>query len=104
MTELMKEMATLLDEAVAAAPRLKWNRLPPVLANVADPTVQSYMGDDGTWLMTVVSFDIEAQGFPPGSRGYDGAGSCKACVIHFTRDLAERIFKIAEAACAKDAL
>ena len=61
----------------------------------ADPTMVAYQGTTEGWGFSVVSFDIEPQGFPPGSRGYDGAGVHDGTVIRLTRELAERAFKLA---------
>jgi len=53
----------------------------------------------------IFEFDIEDQGFPPGSMGYDGAVTSKdlggiggALIVHLPRALAEKAFKAAEKA------
>lgn len=50
------------------------------------------------WRVLVVEFDIEDQGFPPGSKGYDGTAVkssmlCIETVMRLTRELAELAFK-----------
>lgn len=50
------------------------------------------------WIFLVVEFDIENQGFPPGSKGYDGTATDlrRVGIIHLTRELAEELFLAAE--------
>lgn len=50
------------------------------------------------WLFLVVEFDIEPQGFPPGSKGYDGTASNmkKGAIIRLTTELAREAFLAAE--------
>lgn len=60
---------------------------------------EAYLGTIGPWRATVVSFNIEPQGFPKGSRGYDGAVNNykRGVVCRMTREIAERVFKAAAA-------
>jgi hypothetical protein len=44
------------------------------------------------WRLLVVEFDIEDQGFPPGSKGYDGTAAKGATIIRLTRELSELAF------------
>jgi hypothetical protein len=75
-----------LDEAIAAA---KWERLD----NLQE--ARCYQGRTERWQISVVAFDIEPQGFPKGSLGYDGAASSmsEGLVLRLTREQAERAFK-----------
>lgn len=58
---------------------------------------RAFMASNERWTITVVEFDIEYQGFPPGSKGYDGMVRKDATIVHMTREVAERIFKKAAA-------
>jgi len=49
-----------------------------------------FRGSHEAWTFTVCDFSIEAQGFPKGSRGYDGAAAKPGMAVHLTRELAER--------------
>ena len=54
------------------------------------------------WHFVMVSFSIENQGFPKGSRGYDGTISRdgtltrRGAFVRMTREMAEEVYKIAE--------
>jgi hypothetical protein len=50
------------------------------------------------WLFLVVEFDIEDQGFPPGSKGYDGTASNfkEGKVVRLTTELAREAFLVAQ--------
>lgn len=69
-------------------------------ATKEDPTADLWKGISKGWTFSVCSFDIEPQGFPAGSRGYDGAGSYLSeggsLVIHLPRDLAELGYQLAK--------
>jgi len=86
-----KELALILE----MLPKLKWEVQVADASATGDPTAKFYLGTAPGWRVTVVSFDIEPQGFPPGSRGYDGAASHSSKLVHLTRELAERAFKLA---------
>ena len=60
-------------------------------------TAIGFCGKYSSWRIIVTEFDIEDQGFPPGSKGYDGAVNDveKGMVMRLPRDLAEKAFKIA---------
>jgi|HubBroStandDraft_4_1064222.scaffolds.fasta_scaffold722136_1 hypothetical protein len=48
------------------------------------------------WRIVLVSFDISEQGFPEGTRGYDGAATkMPNFMVHLTREEAEAGFKLA---------
>ena len=88
----MKEELRLVEEML---PKMKWELHEP-FATAGNPVAATaYLGLAPGWRMTVVSFDIEPQGFPPGSRGYDGAAHHDTILIRLTRELAERAFKLA---------
>lgn len=53
----------------------------------------AYSASLGEWHVMVVSFEIESQGFPKGSVGYDGIVRKGYDIVRMTRDVAERIFK-----------
>lgn len=57
--------------------------------------------DDDVDIPVLMSFSIEDQGFPPGSRGYDGAAinKDKAVMLHLTRGQAEAFFQDADRTC-----
>lgn len=62
---------------------------------------QAYTGQAHGWTFQIVAFSIEDQGFPPGSRGFDGTGTIvlggKGTLLRLTRVLAEKAVKLAEA-------
>lgn len=62
---------------------------------------QAYTGQAEGWTFQVVAFPIEDQGFPPGSRGFDGTGTItlggRGTLLRLTRPLAEKAVKLAEA-------
>jgi len=56
-----------------------------------------YRGESTTgWTYIVASFDIEPQGFPPGTRGHDGTARRGGVILRLTRELAEKAFRLAE--------
>jgi hypothetical protein len=55
-----------------------------------------YIGTVSKSRFLVASFDIEDQGFPPGSRGYDGSHTKRNTITRLTREQAERLCKDAE--------
>jgi len=57
---------------------------------------RGYVGVQGRWRIVVASFSIENQGFPPGSRGYDGTAMEGGSIIRLTRDQAETLCLDAE--------
>jgi len=50
---------------------------------------KGYVGVVGNWRIVIASFDIEDQGFPPGSRGHDGTAVMGGSIIRLTRDQAK---------------
>lgn len=85
-------MEPILSELEAALPKTTWSR-------TDGPTEHGAVfvqGEGDGWKLTLCAFDIENQGFPPGSRGYDGAAVKGNIVLRLTRELAEKAFKLAE--------
>lgn len=88
-----EEMQAALSSAAAAIDKVdNWSR--DIRGHVDmhsrghDP--RFYTGSADGWFFTVCDFSIEEQGFPKGSRGYDGAGRSDNMVLHLTRELAQR--------------
>jgi len=94
-----------LAEIRAALESVTWTEMP---GNEATDTHGAvfYTGSHPVWHFVVSGFSIEAQGFPPGALGFDGAA--RACdgrflVVRLTRALAEEAFRVAAAATASAA-
>jgi hypothetical protein len=88
------KMVEMLKEIEEDLPSVKWNQQKPLKAPQA---AVFYTGKSkGGWDLLAISFDIEDQGFPPGSKGSDGSATKEGTVMHLTRELAERAFKLAE--------
>jgi hypothetical protein len=68
----------------------------PASVSSEDDTALAFRGTAPVGTFIVVSFDIERQGFPKGSRGYDGTFAGGGTVIHLSRSVAEAVFKLAE--------
>jgi hypothetical protein len=93
------EMARLLKELLEVVTGIGWKKVVlPESVVAQDPTARSFETHANGWHVTVLSFDIEPQGFPKGSRGYDGMGVKEGVLLRLTRELAERFFKLAESA------
>lgn len=86
-------MQAVVKEAAEAIEKVdNWSR---DIRGHQDPSVRMhdarfFQGAYGAWSFTVCDFDITDQGFPKGSRGYDGAGRKPGVVLHLTRELARR--------------
>jgi hypothetical protein len=93
---LKEEAARLLREVEECAKDARWKAGD---VECQDQTAKSFSADVPNWTLLVISFDIEPQGFPKGSRGYDGTAvrGNPPLVLRLTRELAERLFKQAEA-------
>jgi hypothetical protein len=65
LSDLLKLAETKIREAT-------WVRTEPMSDVPAYLEAIFWMGRAGDWNITVSSFSIEEQGFPVGSRGYDG--------------------------------
>lgn len=104
----LPDMLAFLAEFEAVLPEVKWvmeslERRAGLTADrveLAELHTEGYIGTTGDWRATVVAFDIENQGFPPGTRGYDGAvvHRERAVVCRMTREVAARVFKAASEA------
>lgn len=57
---------------------------------------QGYIGIVTKARFVLASFDIEHQGFPPGSRGYDGTCTVDSTIQRLTRAQAQHLFDDAE--------
>ena len=63
-----------------------------IIKGAKDSDTLCYDGKSKDWSFAVVSFNIEVQGFPPGSRGYDGVVINGQTVVRMTREFAEELF------------
>jgi len=91
------EMGALLVEIERVLPKVEWQAKPEAVKEAeGELAPRCHVGTYGKWYFVVTSFSIEPQGFPPGSRGWDGAGRKGSVVIRLTRQLAERACKLAE--------
>lgn len=87
MKELLKEIELTLREKGS----VRWTRLKDPDANA-----RIYEGHGCGYRFVVCSFEIESQGFPTGSRGYDGAAYKAGTLMRLTRELAELAVRLAE--------
>jgi len=97
-----EEVIGYIREIRAALPSVEWTRMDGNEATAEHDAV-FYTGTHPAWSLVVSGFNIEAQGFPPGTLGFDGAA--RACdgrflVVRLTRALAEEAFNLAAAAAA----
>ena len=87
-------MKNVIDQIEAIFDKVEdWERM-----EIADSeTAIGFCGKYSSWRIIVTEFDTEDQGFPPGSKAYDGAVNDveKGMVIRLPRELAEKAFKIA---------
>lgn len=100
-----KEMEEALVFADKAMMEAKWEQIDPG-KDKPDPSAKFYKGtpdsgeSTGSWSFVVCSFDLENQGFPPGSRGYDGACTVASpdqnYILRMTRELAQKACELAE--------
>lgn len=72
-------------------PKMQWKKL-----DINYEGSSSYQGEYQQYRIVVVEFSIENQGFPPGSKGYDGVVVAGTTVIHLTRELAKKAFDVAK--------
>lgn len=86
-------MTTILHAIEAAFPSMIWTEPHAV----HHPGGFAREGRSAEVQLTVVEFSIEDQGFPPGSKGYDGAAVIAGVgIVHLSRELAEKAFKYAQ--------
>ena len=57
---------------------------------------KGYIGIITKARFVLASFDIEKQGFPAGSRGYDGTYTNEGLIIRLTQEQAQRLFEDAK--------
>jgi hypothetical protein len=86
-------MKMFLEAIEKALPLVRWEPTD----GPKEHDAKFFQGMAEGWSFTITSFDIENQGFPPGSRGYDGAAASGKAIVRLTRELAEKAFKLAEA-------
>lgn len=67
-----------------------WEKIAPP-PEVGDS--RCFTGTAGSWRFVLVDFEIESQGFPKGSRGYDGTAVSGTMVIRLPRDIAREGFE-----------
>jgi hypothetical protein len=76
----------------------RWRKVP--MPADAPTGAESYEGtltlNKTSWRFLVVAFSIEDQGFPPGSKGYDGTVVSGRSVVRLTREQAKRAYKRAK--------
>ena len=58
---------------------------------------KGYIGILDCWRFVIASYDIEKQGFPQGSRGYDGTAMGGGLIIRLLRPQAQALCEDAEA-------
>jgi len=88
MMDYLKEVESILPEIS------DWK---PEVRDDMPGHARAFTGSVKGWHVVVVDFDISDQGFPPGTRGYDGAArnAAEGVVLHFTRELAEIAIRLA---------
>lgn len=90
-----EEVLRHLTQIEAALPKAVWTSLTRDVP--AAHAAAFYTGETPEWAFVVSSFDISEQGFPEGTRGYDGAARSKSSplIVRLTRQLAERAVRLA---------
>jgi hypothetical protein len=94
---MQHQIMGMLKEIAEAAQTAKWAMMdlpPPVQTH--DATARGFTGRAGAWEVLLLSFSIEDQGYPAGSRGYMGTALNGGTMLRLTRELAEKLFKLAE--------
>jgi hypothetical protein len=85
----------MIEDAIDTA---EWVRVPVPADEENTIGVEFYQGSSGGWLFNIAAFDIENQGFPRGSRGYDGATVRAGIIVRLTREQAQRAVERAKTA------
>lgn len=96
MADWMKDVQAAFVQVEALAREWTWRRQD--LVGDKDVKATVYVAKEDDWNVVVTAFSIEDQGFPPGTLGYDGMIRHGATIIHMTREVAESVFRKAEAA------
>jgi hypothetical protein len=98
MSSAMDDIGAVLAEIEQEAKKIEcWSKHEGAVSE--DPTACMYTGAGGDWVIIIVSFDIESQGFPKGSRGHDGAAKGKGMVIRLPRAMTMALAMLAEERC-----
>jgi len=90
MKALLKEAEERLELELVAIERNTFPNNPDAISLKAEAK--------GGGAYVLASFPIEDQGFPPGSRGYDGTYVRGPNMLRLPRELAEKAFKVIEEA------
>ena len=95
----------LREIAEALAKVADWRETPVLDEEVRKHGVRTVEGKANNWHFVLVSFSIEDQGFPAGSRGYDGTARKDTArkdivVLRLPREVVRRAFEMAEHALA----
>lgn len=88
----MLEMLRMMQQIEEDMSKAKWEVIP----SPEGLDAKTIKGATDRWNFVIVSFSIEDQGFPEGSRGYDGAARCGSVIMHLPRETAEAMFRFAE--------
>ena len=102
----MYELLGRLEREVEL-PSVEWTEAEVTAEQQREGQFRAILGVTPGWRIVVSEFDIEPQGFPKGSKGYDGAGTYLhntwpgPAVIRMTRELAAKAFKLGDAAVSK---
>lgn len=96
--DVLEQANLLLSQISVALSAARWETIPD-----APKLGAAFKGKAGPWLITVLGFPIEDQGFPPGTLGYEAAASNMETlwVVHLPQDMAKKCFDAANAACDK---
>jgi hypothetical protein len=90
MTDSIELMAIWMAELekLIAAGGIEW------MEEIDHEDARFFIGKKDDWAILVVPFSIEDQGFPVGSRGYDGTATNRAegVVMRLTRGQAEVLY------------
>lgn len=76
----------MIDIETLIAQGINWTEQP---ISEQQNSARGFIGVVGNWRFVVASFDIEQQGFPPGSRGYDGTVVGERMIIRIPRPEAQ---------------
>lgn len=90
-----QQMMDYLKEVESVLPKItNWK---PEMRDDMPAHARAFTGSAEGWKVVVVDFDISDQGFPPGTRGYDGAAHnfVEGVVLHLSRELAEKALQFA---------
>lgn len=91
-------------EIDAAIDMAKWDEVETSTVGIPDLPAGTvcYKGTALDWLLVIVSFSIEDQGFPKGAMGYDGVARRSHSLIRLTREQAIHAYAKARLAPFED--